>query len=142
MCILAKDKRFCSFFTEIFYCHWTSIHFRMHICILIITFIMYKSCTVFFMDHFRTGTIVFTKSSLISHRPENNRCMVLISFYHILNTVKKHGFPFFSITRNVNVISKKTMRLIICLIHNINTIFITKLVKTRIIRIMRCTNCI
>ena len=103
---------------------------------------MNQSCAVFFMDHLSAGAIVLSKTSLITHRPEDYRCMVLVSLNNVLDTIEKHCFPFFSISRNMNIIGKQAMRLVVCLIHYINTVFIAKLIETWIVWIMRGTNSI
>ena len=130
MRILAKDKWFGAFLSEIFNGHWMGIHFGVEICVLVIGLIMNQSCAVFFMDHLSAGAIVLSKTSLITHRPEDYRCMVLVSLNNVLDTIEKHCFPFFSISRNMNIIGKQAMRLVVCLIHYINTVFIAELIPS------------
>ncbi len=77
-------------------------------------------------------------SRLISHRPYYNGRMVFIPFNHSVISVEMCFFPFGSVCKRFFRFIPDPMRFDICLINNINTIFITQIKPFGVIRIVRC----
>ena len=65
--------------------------------------------------------------------------MIFISFHHVLYSVHMSGIPFRKVRYIARTISQ-SMRLLICLIHQIDSVLVAQLIPQCRLRIVRCTH--
>ena len=81
---------------------------------------------------------IFSVSSLVAKRPNAYASMVAIADDHAACTVHDGLRPHRVAARNI--LAAHTMRFHIAFIHHIKSVFITKFIEKRIVRVMAGTN--
>ena len=76
-------------------------------------------------------------AGLIAQRPHDYGCIIFVALHHVFHTVQAGSTPNFNVGWEI---SSYIMRLHICFVANIDTIFIAQIVEIRIIGIVRSTN--
>ena len=154
--ILAADKRLASVFGKEFLdLFHRCVHLALHIAGIIVTailedaFVMYQSCRIFFTEELGHFINILSSEGLISAGPDQDGRMVFVSLIHGIYTIQHHRKPFrFVIWHNEIFIPvhrigiPASVALQVRLIDQIQTVFITKSVDQRRIRIMACPHCI
>ncbi len=94
--------------------------------------VMKQAAIIPFTDPGGTSRMVGSVTRFISQRPENDRRVVLVLFYHPYGSIQKTLRPG-GLTAKATVV---VMGFDVCLVDHIKPVFITELIPKRVIRIV------
>ncbi|CAB4969956.1 unannotated protein [freshwater metagenome] len=100
------------------------------------SFIMQESGRVHPPDICRACIMMFAVTRFIAETPHNDARMIAIAFDHSRNSRKPRGRESWVVTQT----GIEGMTLNICLINDIQAVFIAQVIKAMIIGIMRCSH--
>ena len=100
------------------------------------SFIMQESSRVNSPDVRRASLMMFAISRFIAETPDNDARMIAITFNHSRNSRKPCGREAWVMTQT----GIEGMALNICLINDIQAVFIAQVIKAMVIGIMRCSH--